>query len=264
MTAAARLFGAGRFAGVEHMPGRRSLSAPAKADRSPRHRQLLAKVQIAKRDLEKQGFTDDDYRAVLIRIAKVPSSTKCTEAQLVAVLEEFKAKGWQEARPAGKAKPRAADNPMATKARALWISLYHLGVVRNPKDQALEGFARRQLKCERMQWADQSLGYRLIEALKDMAEVAGWSQDLAGVAPVNAVRVLKLRLVERIFERLREGGLVHDGWDWARATFAFSGLDLRARPIATWSLEDLDKVAAALGATLRTPVKPIGADEEIG
>ncbi|MFX8708345.1 regulatory protein GemA, partial [Acinetobacter baumannii] len=67
-------------------------------------------------------------------------------------------------------------HPMARKARALWISLHKLGVVHNPSEQALEAFAKRQLGCEKLVWARQSDAYRLIEALKSMAERAGWRQ----------------------------------------------------------------------------------------
>ncbi|MDP1964000.1 MAG: hypothetical protein Q8K93_17570, partial [Reyranella sp.] len=59
------------------------------------------------------------------------------------------------------------------------------------------------LGVERLQWADQGLVYKLIEALKAMAERAGWSQDLAGVDPRDQVAVLRERLAAAITARLR-------------------------------------------------------------
>ena len=74
------------------------------------------------------------------------------------------------------------------------VSLHQLGVVRDPSEGALESFGRRQLGVDRLQWADEGQAYRLIEALKAMAERAGWDQNTAGLEPAEAVAVLKDRL----------------------------------------------------------------------
>lgn len=171
-------------------------------------RAMLAKVHIARKELRLQ---ESEYRAMLARLTGHDSAGDCTLAQLAAVLDELKAKGWKPAvfvnrdkqtqapRPA--ASRAAADSPVARKARALWISLAQLGAVRNASEQALEAFARRQLKVEAMQWADQGQGFRLIEALKAMAERAGWSQDLTGVPAARHIDVLKERLAAAIAAR---------------------------------------------------------------
>lgn len=164
--------------------------------RNPR----LAKIHIARKELR---LDDGAYRAILLRLTGQTSSADCTDAQLDRVLDEFKAKGWKPTVIAGSAtpaprssdrRPRPASHPAAGKARALWISLHQLGVVRDPREAGLEAFARRQLKVDRLQWADQGQVYKLIEALKAMAERAGWSQDVAGVAPDQQGRVLRARL----------------------------------------------------------------------
>lgn len=163
-------------------------------------RAAMAKVHIARKEL---GLDEDTYRDVLARVTGHASSADCTDAQLGLVLEEFKAKGWtpkvmaggQKARKPPSQKARPADHPSAKKARALWLSLWNLGEIRDPSETALEAFARRQLKVERLQWADQARVYKLIEALKAMAERAGWSQDVSGLKPgVDPVIVLKGRL----------------------------------------------------------------------
>lgn len=165
---------------------------PARFAPDPRRRAMIAKLQIAKKEL---GLDDDDYRAILLRLTGKRSSSDCDEGQLAAVLDELKAKGWTPTVPGvSKARPAAADHPVAKKARALWISLHQLGVVRNASDAALEAFARRQLRVERLQWADQSLGYKLVEALKAMADREGWSQETAGIDPAFVVLELKRRL----------------------------------------------------------------------
>jgi len=170
--------------------------------RNPR----LAKVHIAKKEL---AIEDGAYRAMLVRITGQESAAACNDDQLEAVLDELKAKGWTPRFVAGSAPARAgkalarrpADHPVARKARALWISLHQLGAVRNGSNAALEAFARRQLQVEVFQWADQGQGYKLIEALKAMAEREGWSQDVAGYRGAAAVQVLKDRLAALIAKR---------------------------------------------------------------
>lgn len=169
-------------------------------------RAAVTKVQIARRDLQ---LDDATYRAMLERITGRTSSADCSDAQLGRVLDEFRAKGWtpkvvaggRTSRPARKTPPAAS--PVAKKARALWLSLHHLGVVREPSETALEAFARRQLGVDRLHWADQSQGYRLIEALKAMAEREGWSQDTSGrPRGTDLVKLLKVGLVRAQQKRL--------------------------------------------------------------
>lgn len=168
-------------------------------------RAALAKIHIAKKEL---GLDDPTYRVLLERITGQTSAKDCTEAQLGKVLDEMKAKGWKPAlkvvaRNPGVAAQRGvqASNPVAKKARAMWISLHQLGAVRDPSERALEAFGRRQLGVEKLQWANQSHGYRLIEALKAMAEREGWSQDVAGMEPAEATAMLKTRLATLVAAR---------------------------------------------------------------
>jgi phage gp16-like protein len=178
-------------------------------------RAAVVKVQIARREL---GLDDDTYRMVLERVTGKTSSTACSDAELGQVLDAFKAQGWKPSVVEGYAgrkgtiilddpqaphrRQRRADHPAAKKARALWLSLWHLGEVRDSSEAALESFAQRQLGGERLQWADQARVYKLIEALKAMAERAGWSQDLTQVAKAEQVRTLKVRLIRALAAKL--------------------------------------------------------------
>lgn len=172
-------------------------------------RALLAKVHLAKKDLR---LDDETYRDVLERITGRRSSAECSVGELENLVAHFRAQGFVPKVVGGgksgtapvPARRRAADHPVAKKARAMWISLHQLGVVENPSEQALEAFAKRQLGVERMQWMDQSLGFKLVEALKAMAEREGWSQDLGGVEKKLHIRVLKTRLAWAQAKRLGE------------------------------------------------------------
>lgn len=190
----------------------------------PHRRAMLAKVHLARKEL---GLAEADYRAVLYRMTQHESAAALSDAQLETVITEFKRLGWQQrpstrsrvsgqspqSGPAGRAsresagdaaasrQPRPADHPAARKARSLWISLAQLGVVRNSSEAALEAFARRQLGVDRLQWADQAQVYKLTEALKAMAERAGWSQQ--GLTPGFEAPELAKRLIIRLDEQLR-------------------------------------------------------------
>lgn len=167
---------------------------------------MIAKVKIAQKELRLDEAT---YRALLERVVGRSSAADCKEVELQQVLDEFKRLGWkpklagaQTGGGGAQLRTRPADHPSAKKARALWISLYHLGEVRNGSDAALEAFAKRQLRCERLQWADQGQVYQLIEALKAMAQRAGWDQNVAGHKRDHQVVVLKRRLYNCMLKKL--------------------------------------------------------------
>ncbi len=219
--------------------------AAARFDSASQHRRvLLAKVHIARKDM---GLDEDTYRGVLSTVAPgISSAGECTEAQLDAVLAHFRTRGWHPAPRAGKRAPRAADHPSARKARTMWISLHHLNVVRSAAEAALEAFAARQLGCEKMQWANQSDCYRLIEALKSMAERAGWSQRSADGAALG-IEQLQEGLCRAIFARLEAAGAVRAGLSFDLALFEIGG-HLPARPLDRMAYR---QVAAELGRRLR-------------
>ncbi|HEX8485721.1 regulatory protein GemA [Sphingomonas sp.] len=228
---------------TERSPARFAVGKPATFDAGSQHRRsMLAKVHIAKKTL---GLTDDDYVAVLLRIAGRESAGDCTAAELDAVLTDFKRMGFSpEARQKG---PRPADHPAAKKARALWISLGLLGVVRDPSEKALESFARRQLGCTRMAWANQGQVYKLIEALKAMAERTGWSQSTEGLNAAAVPTVLRRRLCEALLAKLHAAGFAPADWNIQRAAYEFAGVEIA---FAFVSASTLDTIARAFAAIL--------------
>lgn len=227
----------------------------ARFDAGSQHRRsLIGKVHVAKKELQ---LCDDDYRAMLQQVTGNLSAADCTDAELAALVEHMKGKGFKPKKTqAGRA---AADHKSAGKARAMWISLYHLGAIANPSEQALEAFAQRQLKVAALQWANQALCYKLIEALKAIAERHGWRQSFDGVPHLDAsgkVRALKFRLCGAIMEKLRQADMVPDHWTLDEAAYRLAGI-LREGGFMGWSVEDFDLVAKTLGAKLREPVRPV-------
>lgn len=211
---------------VSHNP-----AVPGAADKA--RRALLGKVHIAVKAL---GMLDDDYRELLHRVTGKRSAGDCDRRQLDAVIAEFERLGFtgKVTRPAT---PRA-EHGVARKARAMWISLYQLGAIDDPSESSLEAFGARQLGVERLQWADQSQGFSLIEALKSMANRHGWDQRTPSrmATPVR-IRLLKDRLVGAQLDALAALGV------------AMSGRVTTDR--AEWSDRDLESAARSLADTLR-------------
>lgn len=224
------------------------MSAPARQTsidpRDQRRRALLAKVHIAKKQL---GLDEDDYRAVIFQYCGSMSAADATEEQLAKVVQHFGQRGFRTSAKGvpGRRAP-AVDTPSARKARALWISLHHLGAVRNPSEQALEAFACRQLKCEQWRWSDQSLAYRLIEALKAMAKRHGWD---VGDGKYVKLHASKARLVRAILAKLVAAGIAHPDWTVTDALFRLTGEEIRAIDLSM-SIEDLTRAAQLLGRVL--------------
>lgn len=216
---------------------------PAKFDRSAQHRRsMLAKVQIARQQLR---IAEDDYRQILMDETGKLSCKDLDEGGLAKVLKRMERLGFKAVPKGGKS--RVADYPMARKARALWISLHQLGVVRNSSEQAFEAFACRQLKCETFTWARQSEGYKLIEALKDMAQRAGWDQSGReggnGPSPVQ----LQERLCIAIVRKLHAAEIVPVNWTLNDAAWKLCG-ELLNGPVGA---DQYQRLAAALGSKLR-------------
>lgn len=204
-------------------------------------RAMIAKIQIAKKQLQ---IMEDDYRQALFERTGKVSLTECSDAQLVTMVDWVKSKGFRPT-PA----KAAATHPMARKARALWISLYQLGVVHNSSEKALETFAKRQLKCERLSWARQSDGNLLIEALKSMGARAGWlMHNPSTQKPLDPIG-LQSSLCQAILRKLKEAGVAPADWDLHDAMWRLCGIENGRQ--APWSAEDYATLANALGEKLR-------------
>lgn len=211
-------------------------------------RSMIRKIQIARKQL---AMNEDDYRQGVFDASGRLSLTECTDNQLHRILEWLKAKGFKPLPSA-----RAAAHPMAQKARALWVSLYHLGAVRNEAEHALEAFAKRQLKCERLVWARQSDGNKLIEALKSMGARHGWLQHDRCTGKRLEPIALQASLCSAILIKLKDRGVVPD--DWALHDAAEKLCRIKNGKDRPWTAEDYQELAAALGAKLRAFGGPAG------
>lgn len=128
----------------------------------------LAKIHIARKEL---AMEDEDYRALLQRVAGVASSRDLDAGGLDRVLAElrrlgFKPKPGAQAGKAGQPPRKLADDAQSRMMRGLWIELHDLGYVRDPSEAALAAFCKRQTKVEALQWLSGEQAEKLIEELK--------------------------------------------------------------------------------------------------
>ena len=225
------------------------MSAAPKFAADPRRRAMLGKIHVAKKQLK---LSQENYEAVILRLTggATASAGDLTEKQMDALLAEFERLGFRPlvARKGHgtRSSQRPADHPSAKKARAMWISLWNLGAVESATEASLEAFARRQLGVAQLQWADQAKAYKLIEALKAMAERAGWKQGAEeGCAPPDPNQLL-IRLIERQVAILQAAGDTR----WHKDIVS----EAAGTRIYAWNmLPDgrLRQIAAALGERVR-------------
>lgn len=127
----------------------------------------LAKIHIAKKELE---LTDETYRDILRLRFKVESSAKLNDRQCFVLLNEFKRRGWKPRHANKSPKPpqsRAlSQDAMARKARALWLDLHEMGIVRDPGESALGAYVKRITGVEALQWLSVEQLTKVIESLK--------------------------------------------------------------------------------------------------
>lgn len=222
------------------------MNAHARMPIDKRRRSLIGKVHVAKKEL---GLDETLYRDLLFRITGHSSAANCSDEQLITLVDEFKRQGWQAKPKTGpsKATPKRADHKTARKARALWISLWYLGAVESSTEAALEAFAKRQLGTDRLQWADQTQMFKVIEALKAMALREGWD-------PVGTLPQIKTRLLAVILGKLKAKEYAVASWTLREAAARIAHFEHHLDPMF-WDLGDLDMVAAAFGRLLRTGQK---------
>lgn len=149
-------------------------TAVTKSHRNP----MIAKIHCARRDL---ALDDGTYRALLNRVTGKFSVADLKDAELVAVLDEFKRLGWRKKKRGPK---RAGSRPLApgdeaAKARALWLALYHLGEVHDPREAALAAFGQRITGKAALQFMRAAQMDGLIKALRGWCDRVGFYQPQA-------------------------------------------------------------------------------------
>lgn len=129
----------------------------------------LAAIHIAKKQL---GLDEETYRDVLNRVTGKTSSKHMSSAERERVIQEFRRLGFEPAaRGASKQFRTLLEGKYAPKLQALWISGWHLGVIRDNSDAALMKFVKRQTGLDHTRFLHYPEDARkAVEALKKMLE----------------------------------------------------------------------------------------------
>lgn len=132
-----------------HRPGATAPTVPpvprgaaSRASIEARVKLLRRKVQIARRRL---AMTEDDYRALLLRVTGQASSTTCGPSHLDELLREFRRLGFRDLAPrAGAGRRPLPKEAQIRMIHGVWNEISPL--VANGDESALRAFVRRQTK----------------------------------------------------------------------------------------------------------------------
>ncbi|EPY00863.1 regulatory protein GemA [Magnetospirillum fulvum] len=152
---------------------------------TPERKKLYGALHAAAKTAD---LDDEAYRAMLVARTGKTSAKELTDSQIRTVLDHLNGTKPQDTR-------RRDDSPTSRKIRALWLSLYHLGAVRNPSETALANFAKPIVKVDDLRWLSARDAFRVIEALKDMGARHGvrWADHKTPQEAIIAAQIAKLR-----------------------------------------------------------------------
>jgi hypothetical protein len=208
------------------------------------------------------AFGDADYRALLVArfpgaFKSAPSSKELDADQAERLIGELKRLAGQTgAAPSGRRAADTVSGEWAGVLRALWLSAYNLGIVRNPDDRALLDFCERQTQLSHTRFLqDPRDAAKAVEALKDwIAREGGVVWPSAADAKRDGFHTLnwlrKKAVLDAVSERYRALEPLHDLDAFAEATALSQGSKFFAG-LATMDGAFVDGCARLLGAKLR-------------
>lgn len=142
----------------------------------PDAKRLLKIVQVGRREL---GLDEEDYRSLLESVTGARSAKGLSAAKLDAVITAMKGLGFKVkggAQVAGRRSPPSSAKvqaPEVRKVRAIWITMYNDGFVRDGSDDALGSYIKRMTAnanggagIGRPEWLTSAQAERVLEALK--------------------------------------------------------------------------------------------------
>ena len=183
------------------------MTAPANDER----KRLIRRIHAEARS---RGMDTDARRDLQRRATGKESCADMTAAELRRVVKEM-----------GRPRDRLPDGPMAGKIRALWISAYNLGVVRDRTDAACASWLRRQTGLDAAAWTSPPALARAVQALQSWLErEAGvdWRPHVA-LGEDNRTRQFtrpRARVLEAQWRILHKAGVIRIAGDAALGAYA--------------------------------------------
>lgn len=186
---------------------------------------LIVAIRAACR---RKGLDDDDRRELQREATGKASLSDMTPAELGRFLDHLN-RDWRG----------PSDNGRAHlgKIRALWWSLYWLGEIDRPDDEALTSFVKRQTGIEHLRFLDHMKAPSVIEALKSWLQRSGviwwrpediaghsWAEPFGPTATIMPQQADRLAVFVAIGDGLRKRGKQRDDlFGEAQAWLGLSG-----------------------------------------
>ncbi len=194
------------------------------------------------------GLDDDAYRDMLeVRTGK-RSSTALTKGEAIGVIDHLKSVsspsqgGVDDNLNRGRAQGALRlDGPYAGVCRALWISAWNLGLIRERSDKALVAFVKRQTGIDHLNWVKDGADARsAIEGLKKwITRESGVEWDRPAVElrslGISLSRWRKLAVIDAQLVRLMR----------------LNGAGMAPAGYRALSAKELDELATVLGRKIR-------------
>ncbi|WP_316171066.1 regulatory protein GemA [Bradyrhizobium sp. SZCCHNRI1058] len=201
------------------------------------------------------ALDDETYREVLAREAGKRSAKELTVREAGRVIDYLRTASGDPG-PAGAA--AGLDGPIGSKLRALWITGWNLGIVRDRTDRAMLAYLQRQTGVSHVRFLQVAgSGSAAIEGLKTwLARAGGVEWPLQGDDVIAAKRAI----IDAQWRKLIELGAVKS---IGQAVDPMLDLEAYATRIARcnrWESlrsEDYDQVAKSLGHKLRNALVKI-------
>lgn len=111
--------------------------------KKPDRNKLIKLIHIAKRDLK---LDEDTYRQALTGVTGKASCSSMGICDLEKSLEYFKRMGWKPKQQSTKYSPKTRDkiqHDVIDKIRAIWITMYKEGMIKDGSDAALDRWVKR-------------------------------------------------------------------------------------------------------------------------
>lgn len=134
---------------------------------------MITLIHVAKKEL---ALNEDNYRALLQGVTGKDSLRDMKLKELEAVIQRFKDFGFKKkkSKPKRAGKRKSANSEHARLIRALWLSLYHLGEVRDPSEEAMSAYVKRMSKVDDLKWLDEKQSQKVLGGLRDWMRRAGY------------------------------------------------------------------------------------------
>ena len=217
------------------------------AARDPRRQKLLRTLHARAREV---GMDDDLRRSIQLGVTGKESARDMTVTELRRVLDSFSRKR----APRGDELPRHA---MTKKLRALWISGWHLGVVRDRTDEALCAYVAQALGLDAARWAKDRMPTAVEEVKRLLAREGGvdWSpiRIVWAGGRIETRDAPRVRVLEAQWRRLQELGEIRIAGALDHYVSRIAGVGVR--PLDQLEDEQADEAIRVLGSRIRKAQK---------